>query len=243
MTAFNKLLSGSVIYGIMFVLHADSGQNPGEKQVSGSFISVVMDSGFVGICIWLMLFATSIFTLWLVVDALLNVRHSKFCPDSMVAETQKGLDAGNVEYALTVCRDNSSLFTTIMNSSLSKVNRGFEVMEETANAAIEVEEEKIMQRINYLNLCGAIAPMLGLLGTVTGMVSAFFTLGSSTGVEKAQLLALAISQALYTTAAGLIISVPALVAFNIFKNKATTLVISTEMQVTEILEDLKDRVQ
>jgi biopolymer transport protein ExbB len=237
-----KLLMGSLVYCMVSVLVAEPGASTMKKQVSGSFISVVMDSGLVGISIWLMLFATSIVTLWLLVDALMNIKTSKLCPENSISEVKKGLDSGDVDYAITLCKENPSLFTIIMHSCLKKISKGFESMEGAANSTVEVEEEKLMQRINYLNLCGAIAPMLGLLGTVTGMVSAFFTLGSSTGVEKAQLLALAISQALYTTAAGLIISVPALVAYNIFKNKATTLVICTERHVADILEDIKDRV-
>ena len=68
----------------------------------------------------------------------------------------------------------------------------------------------ILRQINSLSMCANIAPMLGLLGTVTGMVDAFMGLGTTMGPEKASVLAIAISQALYTTAAGLLVAIPAI---------------------------------
>ena len=76
----------------------------------------------------------------------------------------------------------------------------------------------MLRQINSLSLCGNIAPMLGLLGTVTGMVDAFMGLGTAMGPEKASILAISISQALYTTAAGLLIAVPAITFSVIFRN-------------------------
>ncbi len=208
---------------------------------SGSFISIVKDSGMVGVIIWLMLFATSLVTCWLIIDAAINVRPSKQCPPDLLGEVQQNLGEGNVNGVMAACNKNNSAFSDVVKAFFEKLPKGYDTMLDAAGAALEEKEEKLNQKISYLNLCGSVAPMLGLLGTVTGMVSAFFTLGSATGVEKAQLLALAISQALYTTAAGLIISVPALVAYNIFKNKATNIIMHTEKHATLLAEEVKER--
>lgn len=235
-----KLICGSIYLGSMLSLLAEDGT--AETGNGGSFISVVADSGTIGISIWLMLFITSLVTCWLIVDAFLNVREAKLCPQTVVEGVKEGLNSGDVDSALSVCQEKQSMFSATIEACLTKIPKGFNSMHSAAGSVIEKEEERLMQKINYLNLCGAVAPMLGLLGTVTGMVSAFFTLGTSSGAEKAQLLALSISQALYTTAAGLIISVPALVAYNIFKNRATNIVIHVENNTSDILEEIKDRV-
>ena len=235
-----KLIWGSLCYGSMLSVFAEEGTAAASN--GGSFISVVADSGTIGISIWLMLFVTSLITCWLIIDAFLNVREAKLCPQTVIQGVLESLNAGDVGSALSICQEKQSMFSATIEACLTKLPKGFNSMHSAAGSAIEKEEERLMQKINYLNLCGAVAPMLGLLGTVTGMVSAFFTLGTTSGAEKAQLLALAISQALYTTAAGLVISVPALVAYNIFKNKATNIVIHLENNTSDILEEIKDRV-
>ena len=242
MRRFMKLLVPVYCFGMSLpLMAAETADAP--KKVSASFISVVLENGLLGIGIWSMMFITSMVALWLIIDAMLNVKKAKLCPDNSMAAIKSGLEAGDLTHALAVCKEQPSFITAIMQACFEKIPKGFNAMEDAAVSSIEDEEEKLMQRINYLNLCGAVAPMLGLLGTVTGMLNAFFALGTTTGVEKAQVLALSISQALYTTAAGLVIAIPSLIAYSLFKNKATRIVIHIERQVSDILKDLEGRIQ
>jgi len=96
-----------------------------------------------------------------------------------------------------------------------------------------------MQRVNYLNLCGAIAPMLGLMGTVTGMVDAFANLGQMQGAAKQAALAINISQALYTTAVGLVISIPAVLGFTFIRNHANRIILSMESLTYDLIKVLR----
>ena len=95
------------------------------------------------------------------------------------------------------------------------------------------------KQINYLNLCGQIAPMLGLLGTVTGMVSAFAGLASASGAAKAAMLAQSISIALWTTVSGLLIAVPALLGYALCKNLATRLLLESQATVLDLIKILR----
>jgi len=98
----------------------------------------------------------------------------------------------------------------------------------------------VLRQINTLSLCGNIAPMLGLLGTVTGMVDAFMGLGAAMGPEKASILAISISQALYTTAAGLLIAVPAITFSVVFRNlleQRTETVTESLEQILEVIPE------
>jgi len=102
--------------------------------------------------------------------------------------------------------------------------------------AAELEGEKMMQRVNYLNTIGNLAPMLGLLGTVQGMILAFATLGTEAGAAKNAMLATNISQALYTTAAGLVIAVPALGFYSFFRNRAAKIILSMEALTLDLMK-------
>ena len=117
-------------------------------------------------------------------------------------------------------------------------NKGEQAAGEAAADVISKSTRSIARHVGTLQMCGNIAPMLGLLGTVTGMVSAFVGLGGSVGAEKASVLAISISQALYTTAAGLFIAVPALAAAhfarNLLERRIAELTETVEQSATEI---------
>ena len=99
----------------------------------------------------------------------------------------------------------------------------------------------MLQRVNYLNVVGNLAPMLGLLGTVQGMILAFATLGTTSGAAKNALLAVNISQALYTTAAGLVIAVPAIGSYFFFRNRAAKVILTMESLTMEVMKGLKNQ--
>ena len=117
---------------------------------------------------------------------------------------------------------------------------GYDVVQQAVSSATDLESEKLMQKVNRLNVCGQIAPMLGLMGTVTGMVSAFAGLATTTGAAKSKVLAQSISTALWTTCVGLLISVPALLFYTYFKNNATRLLLESEAKVLDLIKVLRN---
>ena len=175
----------------------------------------------------------------LVVDGILQTKRDKILPVHVVEGVRASLDEGDLGNAVAICEQNPGPLSNILMAGYSNITDGFDVVQDAVAAARDMESEKILQRINYLNLCGQIAPMLGLLGTVTGMVRAFGSLADA-GAMKDQLLALAISGALWTTVAGLLISVPALLCFTIFKNLATKVLLETEATVLDLIKILRN---
>ena len=105
--------------------------------------------------------------------------------------------------------------------------------------AADLESEELMQRITYLSVVGNLSPMLGLLGTVQGMIAAFANLAAM-GAAVISVLANNISQALYTTAAGLAIAVPAVTFFYYFRNKANRIILRMEAITLELIKDLRN---
>lgn len=194
----------------------------------------------VNLLIWLMIALTSFAILWLVIDGLISIKREKLLPGHVVEGVRQALLDGDFGAALETCEANPSPMSTILLAGFSNISEGYEVIQEAVATSAEMESEKVMQRINYLNLCGQIAPMLGLMGTVVGMVFAFATLATQTGAAKAQLLAQNISTALWTTCIGLIISVPSLIAFTLIRNYATRLILESEATVLDLIKVLRN---
>ncbi|MEA2011766.1 MAG: MotA/TolQ/ExbB proton channel family protein [Verrucomicrobiota bacterium] len=221
------------------VADAPAGQAQ-QKDSGGGFAGVVFGGTLVDKFIWLMIFSTSLGTLWLIIDGIKDVKREKMLPEDLVEGIRMSLDEGDLDAAIQTCEVNPGSLSNILMSGFNNISEGFEVIQDSITAATDLETEKIMQKINYLNLCGQIAPMLGLLGTVVGMVSAFAGLASASGAAKAAVLAKSISGALWTTCVGLLISVPALVGFAIIKNYATRLLLETEATVIDLVKILRD---
>lgn len=204
-----------------------------------SFFDIVLGSGAIGIFIWVMIFLTSAATLGLIIDALITIKSDKIMPPELVAGVRTCLEEGDLGSAIETCEATPGPLSNILQAAFNNVSEGFDVIMDSVGAAAEVESEKLMQRVNYLNLCGQIAPMLGLMGTVTGMVDAFAGLASASGAGKAKMLARSISQALYTTAFGLLISVPAILAFTFVRNHASKLILNMESLTFDLVKILK----
>ncbi len=130
----------------------------------------------------------------------------------------------------------------MLNAGLQRISDGIldipsleKAMEE---ASIE-ETQTGLKTISYLSIIAQIAPMLGLLGTVSGMIKAFATLGSG-GMGDPAKLASNISEALMTTASGLVIALPAIFLYFFFKNRLSKFVSVTELEASRLLNVLRD---
>ncbi|MDD4181509.1 MAG: MotA/TolQ/ExbB proton channel family protein [Victivallaceae bacterium] len=181
--------------------------------------NVIFNSGFLGFLIWLLLFAVSTMALAIGVRCAWHLRKSRFGTDAVTKELLLQLKSGDWQSASDYCAAHPALTTKIVNAVLlvaHEKNRA--ERQEIAAEMLDRRVRAMLRQINSLSMCGNIAPMLGLLGTVTGMVDAFMGLGTAMGPEKASVLAIAISQALYTTAAGLLVAVPAISFTVIFRN-------------------------
>jgi len=205
-----------------------------------SFWGVVKNSGTIGIIIWLGLFGTSLATLALIIDSFITLRRSKLMPPELIATVRQCLNDGDLGGAIEACEGINCPLTVILLSGFSNVSEGFDVIQDSVGATADIESEKLMQRVNYLNLCAAIAPMLGLMGTVTGMVDAFAALGTATGALKAAILASSISQALYTTAVGLLAAVPAILGFTFIRNYTSQNILMMESLTFDLLKVLRN---
>ena len=203
------------------------------------FLDVVRGGGFFGVILWLGLAGLSLATTSLVFDSFLSIRISKIIPQSLTSLVQEALEEGAIEKAVQRCKDLPGAYANILMAGLENFEEGAETAQEAVAIRVDMESERLLQRVNYLNVVGNLAPMLGLLGTVQGMILAFATLGTTSGAAKNALLAVNISQALYTTAAGLLIAVPSLGFYFFFRNRATKIILMMESLTLEVMKKLK----
>jgi biopolymer transport protein ExbB len=217
-------------------------QKPEEKteEAAGgtSFIDVVFGSGVVGMILWFALFGSGIFAIYFIVDGYILVRPAKIMPQALIDQVQEAMDQGDVMRAIEICDGDPSSMAKILKAGFSHVEEGFDVIDEAISAAGDLEIEQMMQRLNWISVCGSLAPMLGLLGTVQGMIMTFASI-AQTGVEISS-LALTISQALYTTAGGLVVAIPAVTFFYSLRNSANRLVLRMQVVTADLIKNLRN---
>jgi len=139
---------------------------------------------------------------------------------------------------IAVCNRENECIARIVYKTLDFATKNptasFDEVREVTQAEGTRQASILNNRINYLNDIGRVAPMVGLLGTVVGMIKAFEGIGKSSGVQHME-LAPGVAQALITTAAGLIISIPALIFYSIFRGKVQKLIAELEAAMTHIM--------
>ena len=196
---------------------------------------VIFQSGKIGLLIWLLLFAVSTASLAIILRCAWTLRKRLFVLPAFKERMISLLARCDWRGAFNFCGTDSMLAAKIMKRVLlSAKEMGEDERQNLVAEELDRRVKSILRQINSLSMCGNIAPMLGLLGTVTGMVDAFMGLGTAIGPEKASILAIAISQALYTTAAGLLVAIPAIVFSVMFRNILERRI----EQVTDVLDFL-----
>lgn len=199
---------------------------------------VIVGSGWLGVILWLALFGSGVAAIYFSVDSTILLRPQKIMPQSLIANVKSAMAEGDVMKALKSCEVEPGPMANILTAGFSHVEEGFEVIQESIGAAADLETERLMQRLTWISVCANLAPMLGLLGTVQGMIMCFETL--ATGAPDVGSLALAISQALWTTAGGLTVAIPAITVYYSIRNNANRLILRMQAMTMELIKDLRN---
>jgi biopolymer transport protein ExbB len=184
----------------------------------------------------------SIGTVTMCVLCIRIVSRKNLMPARVVIPLRAAAEQRDVGQMYSLCRASPCLFTNGLLPALRKINPENPAaskpdMEGAIAEAVSREEAQVGFWINFLSLITGISPMLGLLGTVSGMIGAFETIGFG-GMGKPELLAANIGIALITTAAGLIIAIPSMFAFFIFRNNLSRIVRDAEGEYSALIDGL-----
>jgi biopolymer transport protein ExbB len=193
--------------------------------------------------LWLMspIILCSIFSVAIILERIffyLSIRTDKSAPLSQIMDLTK---KGEITKAIEICQKKSFYATNILKAGLSQNQKPKKAIEEAMENASLYEVPKLEKNLNFLGTIAHISPLLGLLGTVIGMVSCFYTIEQVTqtaGMVNPTDLAGGIWTALITTAAGLSVAIPTYIMYNYFIHKVRLLTLVAERASTELLEIL-----
>jgi len=202
-------------------------------EQAGSVWSVA--GGPVGVLIVLL----SIAAVALVIEHVMTIRAGVLMPDRLADEVRTLLAEGKLLPAMQRCREAPSVLSFVLEAGLSEIDGGWPAVEKALEDATADQSARLFRKIEYLSVIGNIAPMLGLLGTVIGMIFAFREVANTQGAARAADLAEGIYLALVTTVEGLIVAIPALAAFAFFRNRVDQLVAEVSYMAQHAFMPLK----
>ena len=181
----------------------------------------------------------SVIAFYLVLRFLWYLRRSRFMPSQLVEALQEDISNRRIREAVEKCRDDDSVLASVVGSGLAEVRSGYDSMVGVMGEVGEEESVRLNQQVGWLALIGAISPMLGLTGTVLGMMGAFGTISQMETQPPPRLLAAHLQTALVTTFEGLVVAVPVLLAYAIFRNRVTTLMLEVGVESADLIGQLK----
>ena len=185
-----------------------------------SFFDLVRAGGMIGHTIILL----SVVATALVIDYTRSLRLAVLVPPNQADRVRDLLQAGQAQAALQECQSRPSVLGKVIRAGLVELDAGWPAAEKAMEETLADQSAQLMRKVEYLSVIGNIAPMLGLLGTVTGMITAFQTVAETQGVARAADLATGIYEALVTTVEGLLVAIPALAVFAIFRSRVEQLI-------------------
>ncbi len=210
-----------------------------EQKSGGGFYDIVFGSGIVGMLLWFALFGDGIFVIYFAIDSYIIIKPEKLMPQRLVDQVQKAMSEGDIVAAIEACQNTPSAMSNILLAAFQHVEEGFDVIQEAVTAASDFEQEKLMQRLNWVSICSNLGPSLGLLGTVQGMILTFEALAKGQAGDAAA-LANSIGQALWTTAGGLVVSIPGMAIFYSLRNNANRRILRMTAVTMEFLNTLRN---
>ena len=168
---------------------------------------------------------------------LLSARRDAICPRHLGAAFEAHLNEKRFQEAFDLAKADESMLGQMLAAGMAKLQQGYDKAIQAMGEVGEEENMKIEHRLSYIGLVGSISPMVGLLGTVDGMVASFMVIARSTATPKPSVLAQGVSMALITTLVGLVLAIPAIVSLALLKNRFAKLV----MEVGQTAGNLMSR--
>lgn len=219
---------------------ADSGEEADDSN-SGkqTALTILLAAGWIGLLILLL----SLAVVYFIIEHAISIRKSKLIPEEVLVDLEQMIAHNQIDEAIEYCTspDSHSLAADVIQSGLERFKGsefGFAEYKTAVEEAGEDHTGRLYRKTEVLNVIGAIAPMLGLTGTVLGMITAFMKIAETKGAAKPEELADGIGQALVTTLLGLFVAIPAMVAVSFFRNKIDSLVAEAGKRIERVMAPL-----
>ena len=222
--------------GCVLAQEGDSGDSPGLR---------VFDHFLVGggVITWFILVPLSVATVALTIEYCVSIRRQTFVPPETFSRIAEQLGDQRYTEAVQYTAEDPSVLAEVVNSGLMESANGYPAMERAVEASLEERSSHVMRKIEYLNVIGNISPMVGLFGTVFGMIRLFASIREAGGMPEPARIADDISIALVTTFWGLLVAIPALSVFALFRNRIDVLTAECAIAADRLLAPFKPGAQ
>lgn len=194
-----------------------------------------------GIIMWPIM-ATSVVALAITIERFFSLRRATIDTRELMDTMRTVLRQNRMREAVEICEETDVPVARILKAGILKYDRPKQDIREAIEDAGNLEIPRLERYLPALATCANIAPLLGLLGTVAGMITAFAQIQNKQGLVNPSDLAEGISNALVTTAAGLTVAIPTLVVYNYYVTRVENMIIEMEISSSELVELLtRDR--
>ncbi|MBL8854547.1 MAG: MotA/TolQ/ExbB proton channel family protein [Planctomycetaceae bacterium] len=218
--------------------------NPAAKE--RSMLEMMFTGNPFGIAIVVLILLLSLISCILIVENAISIRRGRLLPPDVMQALESALALRDTRAAMMICNDidNHSMATQVVLAGLERFRSsefGFAEYRSAVEEAGEHITGRLYRKVEILNVIASIAPMLGLMGTVIGMIDAFNTIAAKQGVAGPEDLAGGIGQALITTLLGLAVAIPTMVAFSYFRTRIDALVSEAGTRIERMMLPLGRR--
>ena len=219
---------------------SDAGGKTTEKS---NLLSTMFKGNPFGVVVVVLILLLSALATYFIVEHAITITRGKLLPEHVLTSLEQHISRGEIFQAIELCRlrENYSLATEVILAGLERY-QGSEFGFAEYRAAVEEagadQTGRLYRKTEVLHLIGSISPMLGLTGTVIGMIEAFNTIAAREGMARPEELAGGIGQALITTLLGLVVAIPAMVAFSYYRNRIDGLVAEAGKRVERLMMPL-----
>ena len=179
----------------------------------------------------------SIAVVAIVLERFIALRRQRIMPTRFLDQVRRSVYRGDVRAVLETCDEHPVALARVLRAGFARHEMGAVEMEKAFESAGQLEASALTARVRGLGVVSNLAPMLGFLGTVTGMIKAFNSIAAA-GTSNPGLVASGISEALLTTAAGLLVGIPALALYHFFRGRVDQLITAMETVTLELLDEL-----
>lgn len=203
---------------------------------SVSLLDLIIKGGIVMIPLILL----SIIAVYLIVERLLTLRKADKDPENFLDELTNYITQGDIPSAKNLCKQYNTPFARMLSKGISKLGKPLANIEASIENVGKIEIYKLERNLNALATIAGAGPMIGFLGTVSGMVQAFIAIAQAEGNVSPKLLSSGIYEAMLTTVAGLIVGIIAYIGYNYLTGKVEKIVHQMEYSSIEFIELLQE---
>ncbi|RQP13431.1 MAG: MotA/TolQ/ExbB proton channel family protein [Chryseobacterium sp.] len=210
---------------------------PQTQQVF-SLWDILFSGGILGNVIMALIFLLGILALYVFFERLFFIRRESKSDPNFINNINDMVHDGRIQQAIDLCHRANTPESRMIEKGLARIGRPISDISNAMQNQGQLEISRLEKNLNLLASASGAAPMLGFLGTVIGMIMAFFEISNVTGAVSPKLLASGIYTAMATTAAGLFVGIPAYFFYNILVTRVDRLVMKIQTHANEFLDTL-----